>query len=181
MKNLILLSVMFLLILSPQHQSSARSSIPTTGKLAADVDGDGQLDYLTFRLEGVRGGYNGSLAITSSKGRKLWEDVWYLYQKDLEEVLVHEGNIRRKALILGFFKGQLKYGGNLKFIKLRYEDLQDDWINDSASDNNIEPEELKNHILSQDKNTTLTYSAQWPEEQVQIVYVSALKKFVRYA
>lgn len=151
-----------------------------------DVDGDGKADKLVYQIKRWKNDFEGSLVITSAKGRTLWEDQWVMVKGDLEELIETEGAVTGKKVDLKswvdrFLRGDLNYGLKLESRKLKASELQDtELIAVFAKYYRVAPASLRNNILSQKTNSLLAYRAEWREDLMLLVYVPSLGKFVCY-
>ena len=95
-----------------------------------DVDGDGKADKLFYQIKPWKNDYEGSLVITSAKGKTLWEDGWLMVKGDLEELIETEGAVTGKKVDLKswvdkYLGGDLNYGLKHERRKLKSSELQD--------------------------------------------------------
>ena len=151
-----------------------------------DVDGDGKADKLVYQIKPWKNDYEGSLVITSAKGKTLWEDGWLMVKDDLEELIETEGAVTGKKVdvkswVDKFLRGDLHYGLNHESRKLKASELQDrEILAVFAKYYHITPANLRENILSQKTNSLLAYRAEWREDLMLLVYVPSLGKFVCY-
>ena len=151
-----------------------------------DVDGDGKADKLTYEIKRWKDNYEGTLLVTSAKGRDLWADKWLMIKGDLEELIETEGEVTGKKVDMKswvdrFFSGDLNYGMHYERRKLEASEITDtEMLATFAKHYRVTPESLKESILSQQTNSLLAYRAEWREDLMLLVYVPSINKFICY-
>lgn len=147
-----------------------------------DVDGDNRVDTFSYKLQKHEKNYSGELSIISADGNVLWEHKWEMNSNDLEDdLLQNEGNITLKKWVEDFFSGKLLYGAIFEKTKLRPIDLQNNWIDFYADRLGIRSTQLKQEILSQEKNSVFIYRASWRENLIKLVYIPEYNRFIGFS
>ncbi|HAK60526.1 MAG TPA: hypothetical protein DCO77_09110 [Nitrospiraceae bacterium] len=148
----------------------------------ADVDGDGIKERFLYALDKKSQNYDGNLTIKSKDGHVLWTHQWKMTPKDLEsDLLMNEGNISISHWVRHFFDGTLVYGAKFEKVRIKKDDIDDDYMKFYSKREKIPAAKLKQEILSQKINATLYYRASWREDLVMLVYMPSLKKFIGYS
>lgn len=151
-----------------------------------DVDGDGRADKLVYEIRRWKDDYEGSLVITSARGKVLWEHQWLMTSGDLSDLIETEADVTSKKVTLeswvkNFFEGGLTYGAELERRKLKASDLDDEErLKHFAKYYGVSLVKLKRGILSQEMNILFSYRAEWREDLNLLVYVPSIGKFVCY-
>lgn len=151
-----------------------------------DVDGDGRADKLVYEIRRWKDDYEGSLVITSARGKVLWEHQWLMTSGDLSDLIETEADVTGKKVTLeswvkNFFEGGLNYGAELERRKLKASDLDDEErLKHFAKYYGVSLVKLKRGILSQETNILFSYRAEWREDLNLLVYVPSIGKFVCY-
>ncbi len=149
---------------------------------SADVDGDGMKEDFLYTLDKKSGTYNGSLTIRSRDGHVLWTHQWEMAPNDLEnDLLINEGNIPLSHWVKHFFDGTLVYGAKFEKVKIKRDEIDDEYLKFYSEREKIPVTKLKQEILSQKTNAIFTYRASWREDLIMLVYMPSVKKFISYS
>jgi hypothetical protein len=176
-----LLAMLFVLLLgSPCFAQNSNTFKPVSSGFQTDVDGDAKPDRLFYEIRAWETEYEGLFRIISSEGKVLWEHQYLMMKRDLVNWLGVVGNISTEDWVRGFCSNKYGYGAEVKRIKLKSSDLDDEQIAYAAELVEISPAKLKGEILSQKENRVVLYRAEWREDLMSLVYVPSLKRFVCY-
>lgn len=165
-----------------EREKLVKASYPLIKESSADVDGDGKIDNLYYRIRVWEGDFEGQLKITGTNRRVLWDHEFFMSKNDLAkflaEVLEYE-NVTR--WIENVFNENAPYAFSYEQTKLKASELHETQIDYAATLHKTPSKKLRDEILAQPTNHVFSYRAEWREDLIQIVYVPSLKQFVCYS
>jgi|GEM_PF-4471285 len=130
-----------------------------------------------YSLNRNKNHYIGSFVV-KSKGKIVWGQDWVMEKRDFENLVQYE--FSRQQNMSFWVKNIFTANYGVKsFVKTLHEtEIDNDFLEEASQYYKIPAEKLKEEILSAKESLIITYRAAWAEDQMSLVFVNSIGKFI---